>query len=61
MPEKRKTATSTEVKQRHIKKHYVRYQLSLHKERNAEIISQIEQMKEQGLSANEAIKQLLTK
>ena len=44
--EKRKTTTSTEVKERWKKKTYKRYQVSLRKEEDAELIDFIENNKD---------------
>lgn len=56
---KRKTTTSTAVKARYNAKTYKRYAVSFRLCEEAEIIELIEQKKAQGLSASEAIKQLI--
>ncbi len=60
---KRKTFTSTEVKNRYNKKTYERYSITLRKDNitDKEIIDKIEKLKSEGLSASEAIKKLITK
>lgn len=60
---KRKTFTSTEVKNRYNKKTYERYSITLRKDNitDKEIIDKIEKLKSEGLSASEAIKKLIIK
>lgn len=57
----RKTKTSVEVKQRYIDKTYKRYLLSLRNDTDAALIAKIEALKASGMSANEAVKYLITK
>jgi hypothetical protein len=56
---KRKTFTSSEVKERYNKKTYQRYQLTLRKVEDADLIELIEKEKASGLSTSEAIKKLI--
>lgn len=56
---KRKTFTSSEVKERYNKKTYTRYQLTLRKVEDAELIERIEEEKAKGFSTSEAIKNLI--
>ena len=56
---KRKTRTSTEVKQRYNKKTYDRIILSLRKEDDSDIIALIESEKAKGYSNSAAIKNLI--
>ena len=56
---KRKTHTSSEVKQRYIKKTYERYLLTLRKVEDADLINRIEEEKAKGFSTSEAIKNLI--
>lgn len=56
---KRKTHTSTEVKQRYNKKTYDRITFSLRKTEDADIIDRIEAEKAKGHSTNTAIKNLI--
>jgi hypothetical protein len=56
---KRKTFTSSEVKERYNKKTYQRYQLTLRKVEDADLINRIEKEKASGLSTSEAIKKLI--
>lgn len=63
MSEKRKTFTSTEVKNRYNKKAYERYSVTLRKDNDIDkrIIEKIEKLKAEGLSASEAIKKIILK
>lgn len=57
--EKRKTRTSTEVKARWNAKTYKQYTVSFRKDTDADVIERIEAEREKGLSASEAIKNLI--
>ena len=59
MENKRKTHTSTEVKNRHIKKTYNRYIVSLRKDRDAELIEKIEELKSSGCETTEAFLKII--
>lgn len=64
MPEeikKRKTHTSSEVKNRYNQKTYVQYAIKLRKVEDAEIIDLIEKEKQKGFGITEAIKNLIKK
>lgn len=56
---KRKTHTSTDVKRRYNEKVYAQYTISIRKSEDPEIVEAIEAAKSAGISANEAVKQLL--
>jgi hypothetical protein len=58
-PKKRRTHTSSEVKKRYNDKTYQRYQLTLRKTEDADLIERIEKEKASGLSTSEAIKKLI--
>ena len=58
-PKKRRTHTSSEVKKRYNDKTYQRYQLTLRKTEDADLIERIENEKASGLSTTEAIKKLI--
>ena len=58
---KRKTHTSSEVKKRYNDKTYTRFQISLRKDEDAELIAYIEQAKQNGESVTEAIRKLYKK
>ena len=61
MQTKRKTHTSSEVKKRYNDKTYTRFQISLRKDEDAELIAYIEQAKQNGESVTEAIRKLYKK
>ena len=61
MQTKRKTHTSNEVKKRYNDKTYTRFQLSLRKDEDTELIAYIEQAKQNGESVTEAIRKLYKK
>ena len=61
MQAKRKTYTSSEVKKRYNDKTYTRFQISLRKDEDAELIAYIEQAKQNGESVTEAIRKLYKK
>ena len=61
MHAKRKTHTSSEVKKRYNDKTYTRFQISLRKDEDAELIAYIEQAKQNGESVTEAIRKLYKK
>ena len=62
MPAKRKTTTSTEVKERYKKKTYKRYIVSFRKEEDADLIELIENMKNQkNIETTEAFRQIMRK
>lgn len=57
---KRKTTTSTEVKERYKKKTYKRYIVSFRKEEDADLINLIESTKKQeNIETTEAFRQLM--
>ena len=56
---KRKTHTSTAVKQRYNNKTYNQYSIKLRKVEDADLIALIEAEKAKGLSATETIKRLI--
>lgn len=55
---KRKTHTSTEVKKRYNDKTYTRFQISLRKDDDAELIAYIEEQKQNGISVTEIVRNL---
>ena len=61
MQAKRKTHTSSEVKKRYNDKTYTRFQISLRKGEDAELIAYIEQAKQNGESVTEVMRKLYKK
>lgn len=61
MQTKRKTHTSNEVKKRYNDKTYTRFQVSLRKDEDADLIAYIEEQKASGASVTEAIRKLYKK